>query len=160
MTVTTCIFCADNMSRALYGRLTMSDDEVPPPYRINRPFVEGISNSKIATNVKPGKACMNWVASEPVVEFINMKTGKTGSEQVSRLCKLSLFRRYLQISTLLKKMDAAVVPHLVYRSCKEHCQAYQQVKKMLFDDLENSCRGKWLVKPRELNDFCVAGLEE
>lgn len=138
----------------------MSEEEVPPPYRINKPFIEGISNSKIATNVKPGKSCMNWVVSDPIVEFINTKTGKTCDEKLSRLCKLSLFKRYLEVSTLMKKIDLSVVPHLVYRNCKELCQVYQQVKKLVFDDLENSARGKWIAKPKELNDFCVSSYKE
>lgn len=151
---------AGNIARALYGRLSLPEETVPLPYRINKPFIEGISNSKIATNVKPGKSCMNWVASEPIVEFINTKTGKTCDEKLSRLCKLSLFKRYLEVSTLMKKVDPLVVPHLVYRNCKEHCQLFQQVKKLVFDDLENSARGKWIAKPKELNEFCVSSFKE
>ncbi len=154
-------FVADNLERALFERNPLSSEEVSVPYRLNKPFIEGNSNSKIAINMKPGKTCMNWLAFDPVVEFIQTKTGKTTSDEPSRLCKRSLLEKFIQFLTEFCRLNN--LPYFTaatYRKYKDEAFEYQQLKKTFLAKLEADGKGKWLKKPKDVDAFSLKEPEE
>ena len=153
------IYVAANVERALYGRVSdFADDQiVSPPFRVHNPHIEGISDSQTPTNVKAGKSCMNWVICDPEVEFVNTKTGKTLDDKPSRICKMSLFIKFVNIFSHFSNVKRSTVSIVSYETFKEKSQTYQQIKRALFEFLEKNGRGKWVRKPREINSF---GLNE
>jgi hypothetical protein len=147
--------------RALYGRVAnLGTDQVSHPYQVYQPFIEGISDSKIVINVKPGKSCMNWVIGESDVEFINTKTGKTSEEEDSRLCKANIFSKFMAAFNLFGNLEGGTTSTISYHAYKESASQYQQLKQVLLDYLENNGRGKWVQKPQELDLFFVKDMEK
>lgn len=133
--------------------MALEKDQIPPPYRVHNPFIEGVTNSKIVTNVKAGKSCMNWVVCDPKVEFINTKTGKTIDEKLSRLCKFNLFSQFVNVFSLFTGVKLSSLSLISCQAFKEKAVQYQEIKKNVFEFLEKNGRGKWLRKPKELNFF-------
>lgn len=144
----------------MYGRVDNPLlEKLPKPFRLNKPLIEGITNSKIVINVKPGKSCMNWVISEPTVEFIKTKTGKTFEDTVSRLSKLELFKRFLDIFGIFKSIELPKASFISYHAYKESSENYQRAKTIFFQALENNSRGQWIRKSKEPDLFCIEKLD-
>lgn len=156
------LITADNLTRALYGRIAnLSPEQIPQPYRLNKPFIEGITNSKIEVNTKQGiRSCMNWIISDPKVEFIGSKTGKTSDGELSRLCKRNLFKKFVDIFHLISNTKKFHIFSISYKKYKENCTKYQKLKKLFFDTLESNGCGKWIRKPKELDLFLLSDLAD
>lgn len=146
-----------NLERALYERVESGVlENLPDAYKLNKPSIEGITNSKIVINVKPGKSCMNWIVCEPTVEFIKTKTGQTSQDSVSRLSKLNLFKQFLNIYLVIfsdiKAAKAASTSYLIY---KEMASSYQLAKNVFFHSLKTNSKGQWIRKSKESDSFLL-----
>lgn len=143
-----------DVQRSVYGRIEeLPSGSIPPPYRVHRPLIEGVTTGPVMTNAKAGKSCMNWIACCSGEEFINTRTGKTLDNRNSRLCKRSMFAQYLQLCIKFDNGKNASLFANSYQTFKDAATLYQKIRETLFEFLEKSGRGKWVQKPKELNCF-------
>lgn len=99
---------------------------------------------------------MNWMINSPTIEFINTRTGRTSDDTPSRLCKLSLFKKFTDCFSLFGNLDSSVAKSISYKAYKESALRYQETKNVLYATLEKSGRGKWIRVANELDMFFLS----
>ena len=151
-------FCiAAKVQKVLCDRIkNLGIDQVPLPYRIHKPVIEGTIGTKIPRpqNMRTVKYCMNWVICNPDVEFVDKETGKTKEGELSRLCKFNMFIRFMNTLGLISNRGKTPSKRFFsYQTFKEKASTYQRIKKMFYIFLEENGYGKWVQKPKELGLF-------
>ena len=146
------LYHGSHLSRAVYGRFG-EEPEVPPPYRLNRPLLSGISNPE---SRQPGKApnfSCNWMAGDQGLEVIQTTTGKREDNRPSRLCKYEMFRLYREHVRSLPEFERPPNVPNVYCDAKMTASDYQQAKQAVTKAFEKVGLGTWTKKPMEQDTF-------
>ncbi|CAG5118829.1 unnamed protein product [Candidula unifasciata] len=87
---------SEHMVRGVYGRV--SHMKFPSPkFRLNKPFLSGISSPECRQAGKTPNFSVNWYIEDDSLEVVNPTTGKTENEDLSRLCKQVMFQNFLSI---------------------------------------------------------------
>ncbi|XP_070174973.1 double-stranded RNA-specific editase 1-like isoform X2 [Littorina saxatilis] len=145
------LYHGDHLSRAVYGRISAvgGSDDLKMPFRLNRPFLTGISNPE---SRQPGKApnfSVNWCIGDLALEVVNPMTGRTEQDSTSRVSKQSLFQLYSQAASHL----APTVSPPQYVDAKVVYSEYQEAKEELFKTFRKTGLGNWVKKPTEMDQF-------
>ncbi|KAK6058522.1 Adenosine-deaminase domain protein [Cooperia oncophora] len=126
----------DSMMNALFGRLE------PPAIPCK---VESIRN-KIMLSMSPSHV---WTRDMEHVEMLNTESGRTNKGSPSRLCKAAIFEAFLKLAPDSLKRSGT------YMEAKEKAVAYNEAKRVLYEQLEAAGLGKWQTKPVKLVDFTL-----
>jgi len=74
-------------------------------------------------------------------------SNKIGNDQ-TRLCKRSLFERYINLQISSKTMYS-------YEDCKRECEEYRAAKKRFIEILECKHMGRWIERDSSFDAFIV-----
>ncbi|CAL1539601.1 unnamed protein product [Lymnaea stagnalis] len=145
---------SDHMVRGVYGRV--SHMKLPSPtYRLNKPFLSGISSPECRQPGKTPNFSVNWFIGEENMEVINPTTGKTDTGGISRLCKQAMFRNFLNLYGKIGSLSSQGVvdaPRL-YSEAKAAVMEYQLTKQSLISAFQQANLGVWVKKPHEHDEF-------
>lgn len=140
----------EHMSRAMYHRLGDLEG-LPPLFKQNRPLMNGTSTPEPRATVKSPNISVNWSEGDQGFEIVNATKGVIGDGQaVSRLCKQSLFKRFIM---LWKKLRPAIAGPLSYHGAKAAAGQYQAAKMIVMKGFESQGLGSWIRKPVEQDMF-------
>lgn len=140
----------EHMSRAMYHRLGDLEG-LPPLFKQNRPLMNGTSTPEPRVTVKSPNISVNWSEGDQGFEIVNATKGVIGDGQaVSRLCKQSLFKRFIG---LWKKLRPGITGPLSYHGAKAAAGPYQAAKMIVMKGFESQGLGTWIRKPVEQDMF-------
>lgn len=166
-------FSESHLSRAISGRLR-GITELPERYKVNFPR---LLNGKTFSDIKcSSEISLNWSAGLPKMESIICRKQNQAGRTPSRLCKHTLFSRFLDLwdecASQVAKMQAAkmIFPkkistpiqeatsqqlkaYLTYGEVKSLATDYGVVKAKLFEHFVNHCGGSWAKKPLKQDSF-------
>ncbi|BFZ22670.1 hypothetical protein BsWGS_25709 [Bradybaena similaris] len=148
---------SEHMVRGVYGRV--SHMKFPSPiFRLNKPFLSGISSPECRQAGKTPSFSLNWYGVDDTLEVINPTTGKTESEELSRLCKQAMFSNFLSLYGKVSSLSSQGVvdkPRL-YSEAKAAVMEYQLTKQSLFIAFQEASLGQWVTKPHEHDEFVLS----
>lgn len=153
------------MVRAMYGRINLQAPsiEMPTSYQLNIPLLSPVSTPETRSTQKATSFAFVWfvpddcmdlsndeeVSGGGLVEIINTSSGKLDSGNSSKLCKLEMFRQFLEV---WKMSDDHQKP-VMYSDAKKSATDYQTAKQMLYQAFKNANLGTWIKKPVEQDQF-------
>jgi double stranded RNA-specific editase B len=143
-----------HMSRAMYGRINLPPDCLPPCYRLNRPLLTPISNPESRQVQKAPNFACSWLLGEEsgsALEVINTSVGKLESGSPSLLCKAEMFRLFSKV------WDGLMSPESIrptdYAKAKQSALEQQEAKAHFYSALDGNNLGPWVRKPVEMDQF-------
>lgn len=140
----------EHMSRAMYQRLGDLEG-LPPLFKQNRPLMNGTTTPEPRATVKSPNHSANWSEGDEGFEIVSAQTGMIGEGHTpSRLCKQSLFKRFI---LLWKKLKPGVPVPLSYHVAKRGVADYQRAKVIAMKGFESQGLGTWIRKPVEQDMF-------
>ena len=141
----------EHMSRAMYHRLGDLEG-LPPLFKQNRPLMNGTSTPEARVTIKSPNFSVNWSEGDEGFEVVNATRGMIQGEAPvpSRLCKQSLFKRFIAVWKKLKPSDT--VP-LSYHVAKRGVTDYQTAKLAVMKGFNAQGLGAWIRKPVEQDMF-------
>ncbi|XP_011644967.1 double-stranded RNA-specific editase Adar isoform X2 [Pogonomyrmex barbatus] len=143
-----------HMYRAVCGRIELTIEGLPPPYKLNKPKMSLITSSEVR---QPGKApnySVNWTVGQSEAEVINCTTGKDELGKPSRISKQAFFRRFFNLLGKLptiEPIDENRCRH--YFDAKSSVKDYSIAKEKLKDAFVKARLGSWVKKPIEQDMF-------
>ncbi|XP_015214740.1 double-stranded RNA-specific editase 1 isoform X4 [Lepisosteus oculatus] len=150
------LYHADHLSRAMYQRIADIED-LPQQFTLNRPLLSGISNAEAR---QPGKApnfSVNWAVGDQSLEVINATTGKDDMGRPSRLCKHTLYSRWMRLySKLSSTLRIKVSKPSSYHEAKQAAIEYHSAKQALIKAFQKAGLGAWVKKPIEQDQFSLS----
>ncbi|XP_043931921.1 double-stranded RNA-specific editase 1 isoform X3 [Protopterus annectens] len=150
------LYHADHLSRAVYQRIAEIEG-LPSSYRLNKPLLSGISNTEAR---QPGKApnfSVNWTVGDSALEIVNATTGKDEMGRPSRLCKHTLYNRWLRLYTKFSSsLRTKITKPSSYHEAKQTATEYQSAKQCLFREFQKAGLGAWVEKPIEQDQFSLS----
>jgi len=153
------LFHPTHMYRALAGRIQAVLPTLPPRYRLHTPRLNLLSSAEVR---QPGKApnySVSWTKGRQEVEVVDAMKGKDQeSGKASRLCKVSMFKRWLDLGKCekLSKVEEMVKPlPSIYAEAKIGSKKFQEAKASLFKAFKEAELGHWVKKPMEQDEFEV-----
>jgi len=153
------LFHPTHMYRALAGRIQSVLPSLPENYSLHTPRLNLLSSAEVR---QPGKApnySVSWTKGRQEVEVVDAMKGK-GQEngKSSRLCKVSMFKRWLELgkcNELSKIEDLSNPLPSIYNEAKLGSKKFQEVKRLLYKAFKDAELGHWVKKPMEQDDFEV-----
>lgn len=140
----------EHMSRAMYQRLGDLEG-LPPLFKQNRPLMNGTTTPEARVTIKSPNFSVNWSEGDEGFEVVNATRGMIGEGHVaSRLCKQSLFKRFI---ALWKKLKPAEPAPLSYHIAKRGVADYQAAKLIVMKGFHGQGLGAWIRKPVEQDMF-------
>ena len=124
------------MYRTLAGRIQSVLPSLPENYSLHTLRLNLLSSAEVR---QPGKApnySVSWTKGRQEVEVVDAMKGKgqdTGNS--SRLCKVSMFKRWLELgkcNKLSKIEDLSNPLPSIYNEAKLGSKKFQEVKRLLF----------------------------
>jgi len=154
------LFHPTHMYRALTARIQSTlPPTLPAHYKLHTPRLNLLSSAEVR---QPGKApnySVNWTKGKEGVEVVDAMKGKEqDSSKASRLCKMAMFKRWLELAKCdkLSKVEKVVKPaQSMYSEAKDGSKKFQDVKKLLFKAFKDAELGNWVKKPMEQDEFEV-----
>jgi len=153
------LFHPTHMFRALTGRIQAVLGTLPAMYKLHTPRLNLLSSAEVR---QPGKApnySVNWTKEKEGVEVVDAMKGKgQESGKASRLCKVSMFKRWLELAKCekLSRVENLVSPLPgMYSDAKLGSKKFQDVKGLLFKAFKDAQLGHWVKKPMEQDEFEV-----
>eukprot|EP00092_Neocalanus_flemingeri_P029434 GFUD01031960.1.p1 GENE.GFUD01031960.1~~GFUD01031960.1.p1 ORF type:complete len:688 (-),score=250.66 GFUD01031960.1:145-2208(-) len=153
------LFHPTHMFRALTGRIQTSLSPLPAMYKLHTPRLNLLSSAEVR---QPGKApnySVNWTVKKEGVEVVDAMKGKEqDSSKASRLCKVAMFKRWLELAKCdeLSRVEEVAMPvPSMYSEVKEGSKKFQTVKGLLFKAFKDAGLGNWVKKPMEQDEFEV-----
>ena len=116
------LFHPTHMYRALTGRVKATLGPLPAGYRLNTPKFNLMTSMEVRNPGKGPNYSVNWTIGSQEVEVVDAMKGKLqDSQKPSRLCKFSMFRRWLELvqSDHLQRREAVSVTPQLYLSGKD-----------------------------------------
>jgi len=140
----------EHMSRAMYHRLGDLEG-LPALFRQSRPLMNGTTTPEARVTIKSPNFSVNWSEGDEGFEVVNATRGMIGEgPEPSRLCKQSLFKRFIAVWKKLKPVDP--VP-LSYHAAKRGVADYQTAKLLVMKGFHAQGLGSWIRKPVEQDMF-------
>lgn len=90
------LFKQFHMYRAVCGRIENTLQGLPPPYKLNRPYMCLVTSEEQRYPAKAPNYSVNWIIGENQPEVINTTTGKP-EIGLSRLCKQTLTKKFTNL---------------------------------------------------------------
>ena len=132
------LFHPTHMYRALTGRVKATLGPLPTGYRLNTPKFNLMTSKEVRNPGKGPNYSVNWTIGSQEVEVVDAMKGKVqDSQKPSRLCKFSMFRRWLELvqSVHLQRRETVsdnfTTPQL-YSQAKMGSKTFQEAKLTLF----------------------------
>merc|ERR1712029_975548 len=154
-------FHPGHMKRALYERIQRQVCDLPRPYNLRIPNLYATTSPETRQATKAHDYSVNWVLDSGQAEIDNGSTGKTISDNTSRLSKQSLFGRFLSVSHRLldgageSKSDGIFSRPARYSEVKAMAVDYQEAKAEVAKALVKAGCGHWVEKPLEQDQFSL-----
>jgi len=153
------LFHPTHMYRALTGRIQSVLPSLPDNYSLHTPRLNLLSSAEVR---QPGKApnySVSWTKGKQEVEVVDAMKGKgQDTGKASRLCKVSMFKRWLELgkSDKLSRVEEPSNPlPSIYAEAKVGSKKFQEVKRLLFKAFKDAELGHWVKKPMEQDEFEV-----
>jgi len=153
------LFHPTHMYRALTGRIQSVLPSLPDNYSLHTPRLNLLSSAEVR---QPGKApnySVSWTKGKQEVEVVDAMKGKgQDTGKASRLCKVSMFKRWLELgkSDKLSRVEESSDPlPSIYAEAKVGSKKFQEVKRLLFKAFKDAELGHWVKKPMEQDEFEV-----
>ncbi|XP_050407486.1 double-stranded RNA-specific editase 1 isoform X2 [Patella vulgata] len=150
------LYHSDHLSRAVYSRIgTITNLDLP--FRLNRPFLSGISNPESRLPGKAPSFSISWCVGDPELEVVNATTGKTESVEPPKVCKASLFKQFLKLYGKLPSyyVQSGDAQAKCYSDAKKMVTDYQTAKMNMIKAFQQAGLGVWVQKPDEQDQFEV-----
>ncbi|XP_075222644.1 adenosine deaminase acting on RNA [Lycorma delicatula] len=149
------LFHIFHMYRAICGRIEMTVQGLPPPFRLNKPSLGVTSSAEARHTGKAPNHSVNWINGEQHIELVNAVTGKQEIGGSSRLCKQNMFRLFWRLVGRISSVTSLTKDScpLVYANAKAAVSDYNIAKKQLIEAFSKAKLGMWLKKPIEENYF-------
>lgn len=151
------LFHPTHMYRALTGRIQSVLPSLPDNYSLHTPRLNLLSSAEVR---QPGKApnySVSWTKGKQEVEVVDAMKGKgQDTGKASRLCKVSMFKRWLELgkSDKLSRVEEPSNPlPSIYAEAKVGSKKFQEVKRLLFKAFKDAELGHWVKKPMEQDEF-------
>ena len=154
-----------HLYRAVGGRImdTEISSRLPPGFRVNSPLINNTTNlGGLEICEDAPSYALTWAAGWDDVEVVDTGVGRILWGEIredgrsSRLCKTSLARKWLNLSTLpgVKKRERLDLETRVsYAEAKMACVQYDKAKNQLVTTFRSRNLGGWMSKPKEWSDF-------
>ena len=129
------LFHPTHMYRALTGRVKATLGPLPTGYRLNTPKFNLMTSKEVRNPGKGPNYSVNWTIGNQEVEVVDAMKGKLqDSQKPSRLCKFSMFRRWLELvhSDHLQRREAVADTVQLYSQAKMGSKTFQEAKLTLF----------------------------
>ena len=129
------LFHPTHMYRALTGRVKASLGPLPAGFRLNTPKFNLMTSKEVRNPGKGPNYSVNWTIGNQEVEVVDAMKGKLqDSQKPSRLCKFSMFKRWLGLvqSDQLQRREAVTDTAQLYSQAKMGSKTFQEAKLTLF----------------------------
>ena len=123
------------MYRALTGRVKSTLGPLPAGYSLNTPKFNLMTSQEVRNPGKGPNYSVNWTLGKQEIEVVDAMKGKIqDTQKPSRLCKISMFRRWQQLvrSGHLDRREVVAEPVGLYSEAKMGSKKFQQAKLTLF----------------------------
>ena len=151
------LFHPTHMYRALTGRVKDTLDPLPDRFRLNTPKFNLMTSKEVRNPGKGPNYSVNWTSGRENIEVVDAMKGKVqDTQQPSRLCKSSMFKRWKNLASSKVLLHIESIPPEVpelYVEAKEGSKKFQQAKKSLFKAFMKANLGNWIKKPMEQDEF-------
>lgn len=141
--------------------LIKCQEDLPQPYKVNKPILSSITNSLQRQTNKPSAKSLIWSDILKQIEIINCKIGKKKDGTHSEVCQYEMFKMWMSIINLLreKKITAKTndrLDQLTYYQAKQISEDYQKAKLNVYKCFKEKNYGIWLAAPLEQNHFFIS----
>ncbi|XP_034744421.1 double-stranded RNA-specific editase B2-like isoform X2 [Etheostoma cragini] len=124
------------------------------PYRRQQLLLGCLNSSEVRPTGRAPHVSVNWTRGDGGLEEISTSTGRRkDSGTPSRLCKRSMFARWLRLQQQFKAADTTPG---TYSASKMAAGRYQRAMQQFISALQGGGLGSWLRKPPELGHFNVS----
>lgn len=143
----------DHLMRAFFTRLANTHG-LPQMYLRNEPkvFVPMKFLEDYRSSIHPGRDTItfNWYPGADI-EVINPLIGKCEENHLSRLCKRTFYKRFLDLQRLAHNVPSEGT----YCHDKQKAREYLEAKETVKKEFKLSGCGPWINKPKDLELFSV-----
>lgn len=153
----------DHLSRALYGRIEESINNLPIKFKLNKPILSTIVNTDARQLTKSSNKAYIWSdVLKTKHEIINTKDGKPiDSKTPSNCCKNELFKSWMSIHKKLIENKSYFklndylnsLNDFNYSTIKQRSINYQKAKISVLEAFKQASLGHWIQKPFEQDFF-------
>lgn len=151
-------YSSEHMARGLYQRVAHVSLDTPG-YRVNKPFLSGITSPESRQAKKTPNHSINWCVGDSNMESVCPLTGRiTDSEASSRLCKQALFAQFMSLYGRLPGLTQQRTKPGSYAEAKAAVDKHQKTKQAFIDAYSSGGLGHWVKKPQEQDDFALKDL--
>ncbi|XP_041847623.1 double-stranded RNA-specific editase B2-like [Melanotaenia boesemani] len=146
-----------HLERAMARRLA-SVEHLPFPYRRKQLLLGCLSSRELRPAGKAPSVSLNWSCGDGGLEEVCTVTGRRkDSGTLSRLCRRSLFTRWLKLQKQLNgPISGAETTAVTYSVSKMAAGRYQRAVQQFGRALEGGGLGMWLRKPQQLSHFSIS----
>jgi len=151
-------FHSVHMLRAVTSRVKDSLLGLKTPYILRTPKLNLLTSQEVRQPGKSPNHSLNWTLGDETHEILDATKGKLEG-MPSRLCKNSLFARWLRIARQGVLSSRTPLPPLndplasTYKVVKQSSTDFQNAKCILFEAFQKAHLGNWMKKPMEQDDF-------
>ncbi|RNA21987.1 double-stranded RNA-specific editase 1 isoform X4 [Brachionus plicatilis] len=151
----------NHLSRALFTRISQCQQDLPSPYKVNKPILSSITNSLQRQTSKPSTKSLIWSDILKQIEIINCKTGKKNDGSHSEVCQYEIFTMWISLINLVKEKKINFkaenqLDQITYNQAKQMALDYQKAKLNVYKCFKEKNLGNWLTAPLEQNLFTIS----